>query len=353
MTTMEPIRFGIIGAGMIARFHHKAIAANAALGARLVAVARADTSRFHETEAAFGVPCLSSDDLLARPDVDVVAICTPSGQHARQAIAAAQAGKHVLVEKPMALNLADANAMIDACARAGVQLGVVFQSRFEAPFRQAHEAIQAGDLGELTLGAVTMPYYRPQSYYHQAAWRGTWELDGGGVVMNQGIHWIDQLVWMMGDPVDVQARADTSHRDIEVEDTLVATLRFANGSLATITGTTTAAPGFAPRIEIFGTGGGIQMEGKTIVRWNLANPTQAALDRRAAKGILWASAQQLATAGAAADAKDIPVAGHIAICQDFIQSLREGRSPEVDGVEARRSLAAVLAMYRAADLIAE
>jgi len=337
---------------MIAGFHQRAIEANAALGARLVAVADVVTDRYDEIAARFGVPCTTPDDLLARQDVDVVAVCTPSGQHASQAMAAARAGKHVLVEKPMALSLADADATIEICAQAGLHLGVVFQSRFEAPFRQVHRAIQAGDLGELTLAVVTMPYYRPQSYYDQAAWRGTWELDGGGVLMNQGIHWIDQVVWLMGDPVSVQASADTLHRNIEVEDTLAATLRFANGSLATIAGTTTAAPGCAQRIEVYGTAGGIQIEGKTIVRWDLADPQPEALARRAAEDIPWASAEGPAKAGAAADPRAIPATGHIAVYQDYIQSLGEDRPPTIDGVQGRRSLAAVLAIYRAAGLVA-
>ncbi|RMF89527.1 MAG: gfo/Idh/MocA family oxidoreductase, partial [Nitrospinota bacterium] len=233
----ETIGFAILGTGMVARYHQQAIAANAERGARLIAVGHYDASRFAEIGARFGVPCLALEDLLKHPEVDVICICTPSGQHAAQAMAAARAGKHVLVEKPMAVTLSEAEEMITTCASTGVRLGVVLQRRAEPLFQRIKTAIQQGALGTLTLGCVTIPYFRPQAYYDQADWRGTWALDGGGVLMNQGIHLVDLLLWYMGDPVQVQASADTLQRDIAVEDTLVATLRFASGALATITAT--------------------------------------------------------------------------------------------------------------------
>ena len=335
----ETIGFAILGTGMVADYHRQAIAANAELGARLVAVSHYNPARFAEIGAKFGVPCLSQADMLAHPAVDVLCICTPSGQHPAQATAAAQAGKHVLVEKPMALSLADADAMIAACDRAGVNLGVVLQRRAEPLFRRVYDAIQAGDLGDLTLGVVTVPYYRPQAYYDQAEWRGTWALDGG-VLMNQGIHLVDLLVWYMGDPVEVQAHADTLHRDIEVEDTLAATLRFANRAVATVTATTTAAPGFPHRIEIYGTGGGVQIEGEAVGRWELADPAKGTVEPPQ----VGAPAQ----AGAGSDPRGIAPTGHVAIFRDFIVALHENRAPQVDGAEGRRSLATVLAVYRAA-----
>jgi predicted dehydrogenase len=282
---------------------------------------------------------------LAHPGIDVVCICTPSGEHAAHTIAAARAGKHVLVEKPMALNLADADAMIAACKNAGVKLGVVLQRRAEPLFRRVYDAIAAGDLGELTLGMVTIPYHRPQAYFDQADWRGTWGMDGGGILMNQGIHLVDLLVWYMGDPVEVLACADTLHRDIEVEDTLAATLRLANGAVATITATTTAAPGFPHRVEVYGTKGGIQVEGEAAVRWRLVEPSAAIVQP--------AETDTSIAAGAGSDPKGIAPTGHIAILRDFIHSLHQNRAPMVDGAEGRRSLAAVLAIYQAAGLISD
>jgi predicted dehydrogenase len=201
LSTVDSIGFAILGTGMVADYHRQAIQANAHLGARLIAVSHYDPLQFAAISHRFGVPCRTYETILADPAVHVICLCTPSGQHAAQAVAAAIAGKHVLVEKPLALTTADAQAVIDQCERASVRLGVVLQRRAETHFQQIHQAIQMGDLGELTLGVVTIPYHRPQSYYEQADWRGTWSLDGGGVLMNQGIHLVDLLVWFMGDPV--------------------------------------------------------------------------------------------------------------------------------------------------------
>ncbi len=340
---MQPLNFAILGTGMVAAYHRQAIEANADLGARLTAVGHYDPARFGEISRTFGVPCLSEAELLARPDVDVVCICTPSGQHAEQAVAAAEAGKHVLVEKPMALTLADADRMMAACTEANVRLGVVFQRRAEPLFQTIHAALRAGDLGELTLGVVTMPYVRPQSYYDSAAWRGTWALDGGGVLMNQGIHLVDLLLWYLGDPVEVQASAATLHRRVEVEDTLAATLRFENGSLATITATTTAAPGFPHRLELYGTHGGIQVEGEHVGRWTLVDAAQAQVQP--------VRPTPPEGAGSGGDPRGIAPTGHIAITRNFIEAIRNDAPLLVDGAEGRRSLAAVLAIYQAAGLL--
>jgi UDP-N-acetyl-2-amino-2-deoxyglucuronate dehydrogenase len=341
MTRYPKIGFAILGAGMIAEYHARAIAANAESGARLVAVGHYDVPRFAEIERRFGVPCQAEHELLSNPQVDVLCICTPSGQHAKQTIAAAQAGKHVLVEKPIATRLEDADAMIAACQQNRVTLGVAFQSRTKPVFQRIHAAIRAGELGELTLGLVNLPYYRAQSYYDQADWRGTWALDGGGVLMNQGIHQIDLLVWYMGDPVSVTAHALTLQRQIEVEDTLCASLRFGNGALAAINATTTAVPGFPPRLEIYGTRGGIQVEEDTDMRWwsqnapNVSNSTSA----------------QPSSAGAGGDPRGISIAGHAALVSDFVHALREERPPLVDGVEGRRSLSIVTSIYQSAGRI--
>ncbi len=335
---------------MVADYHRQAIAANAPLGARLVAVGHHAPAQFAAISQRFGVPCRTYEDLLADTAVHVICLCTPSGQHAAQAIAAAQAGKHVLVEKPMALTMADAQAMITHCEQASVKLGIVLQRRAESLFQQISQAIQAGDLGELNLGALTIPYHRPQAYYEQAAWRGTWSLDGGGVLMNQGIHLVDLLVWFMGDPLQVQAEAATLQRDIEVEDTLVALLHFANGAKATITATTTAAPGFPHRLEIYGTKGGIQIEGETVMRWSLAPPSVPPIGGDERGGVTPQVSRKTADPGAGGDPRGIAASGHIALVRDFIAALRDNRPPLVDGREGMRSLAAVLQIYQAANL---
>ncbi|HEU4322782.1 MAG TPA: Gfo/Idh/MocA family oxidoreductase [Roseiflexaceae bacterium] len=336
---MKQIGIGILGAGMVARYHQQAVVACADQGARLVAVGHPDPARDAQITQEFGAPRLDPAQLYAHPEIDIVCICTPSGQHAAQAIAAAQAGKHVLVEKPMALSLADADAMIAAAERAGVWLGVALQRRADPALQRLHAALAAGELGRLTLGLVSIPYHRPQRYYDQAAWRGTWAQDGGGVLMNQGIHLIDLLVWLMGDPVEIQASAATLLRAVEVEDTLAATLRFAGGALATVAATTTAEPGFPHRVEIYGSGGGVQIEGEHVQRW--ATPAGTQIEARTPQD-----------AGSGGDPRGIAPVGHIRLLRDIIGAVREGHAPLVDGAEGRRSLAAVLAIYRAAGLLA-
>jgi predicted dehydrogenase len=335
----EEIRFAIAGAGMVARYHATAIERTA--GARLVAVSRSDPARAEESAAQFGVPCLTDySELLARMDVDAVCICTPSGLHAEQTIAAARAGKHVLVEKPIALTLADADAMIAACDQAGVRLGLALQRRTEPEFQLLHAAITAGELGRPVLGSVSVPYLRPQSYYDSAGWRGTWALDGGGVLMNQGIHLVDLLIWLIGDVAEVQAAAATLAHPIEVEDCVTATLRFANGALGSVVATTAAAPGFPHRVEIYGDRGGAQIEGEQVVRWES--------EAHAPKTVARASGQQPVAAGAGASPAGIGAAGHTRLLADFVAAIRDGRDPLIPGREGRRSLALVLAIYEAA-----
>ncbi len=335
------IRFGILGAGMVAEYHRQAIEHLAAEGAQLACVAYRDPRRFDEVSSRFGVPCVDEDALLTDPSVDAICICTPSGQHAAQTLAAARAGKHVLVEKPMALSLHDADRMIRTCEEAGVVLGIVYQRRHDPTFQDVRARIERGELGELTMAVLSMPYYRGQSYYDSAAWRGTWSLDGGGVLMNQGIHMVDLLLWYMGEPVDVAGRAGTVHHEVEVEDVAAASLRFPNGAVGVVAATTTAAPGFAHRLEIYGTRGGIQIEGERLMLARFADGDATPV----------VAPDVPHEAGAGGDPRGIAPIGHVRAVRDFMASIREGRSPVVDGSEGRRSLALVLDVYRAAGLV--
>jgi UDP-N-acetyl-2-amino-2-deoxyglucuronate dehydrogenase len=330
------VRFGIVGTGMIGRYHAEGIRETD--GAELVAVCRGSREGAEAAAREYGVPCETSyESLLARPDVDAVCLCTPSGMHAAQTLAAAAAGKHVLVEKPMALTMADADAMIGACRSAGVRLSVALQRRTDPTFRAVREAIEAGDLGRMVLGTASVPYVRPQSYYDSAAWRGTWALDGGGALMNQGIHLADLLVWFMGDPVEVSAGQGTLTHAIEVEDCVTASLRFANGALGALVATTAAAPGFPHRVEVYGSRGGVQMEGEDVVRWQGEAPPRVAPGPPAP-----------AAAGAGASPAGIKAAGHVRLVADLVASIRDGRPVLVPGEEGRRSLALVLAVYESA-----
>jgi predicted dehydrogenase len=326
--------FAIIGTGMVARYHAQAIAQTP--GTYLATLVASSPERAAEAQARFGAPC--THDLaaaMARPDIDVVCVCTPSGLHAEQTLAAARAGKHVLVEKPLALSLADGDAMIAAAREAGVLLAVALQRRTEPEFVAVHQAITAGAMGRMVLGSVNVPYLRPQSYYESAAWRGTWALDGGGALMNQGVHLVDLLLWFMGGVAEVQANSATLAHAIEVEDCVTATLRFTSGALGTISATTAAAPGFPHRVEVYGERGGVQIEGEGIVRWNTSDGPQ-----RAEGG--------LADAGAGASPTGISAVGHTRLVADLAEAIRSGRAPLVPGEEGRRSLATVLAVYEAA-----
>lgn len=342
------IGFGLAGTGMIARYHADAIAQTP--GVRLMAVCRSTpaagnadhAARMAEAAARFGVPCEASyEALLARGDVAVVCICTPSGLHAGQAIAAAHAGKHALVEKPMALTLADAGAMIAAFHAEDRRLGVALQRRTDPTFRAVRSAIDAGALGKLILGAITIPYYRGQHYYDSADWRGTWALDGGGALMNQGIHLLDVLVWYMGGVAEVRASMATLAHQIEVEDSLAATLRFASGALGSVVATTAAAPGFPHRVEIYGNRGGVQIEGESIARWEVDAPPPAEIATTLA-------ARRPTVAGAGVSPGGIAITGHVRLIEDMVSAIRERRSPLVSGEDGRRSLAVVQAIYEAA-----
>jgi predicted dehydrogenase len=322
---------------MVARYHAQAIAATP--GARLVAVCRRDASRCAEAAAEFGVPCEDNEQaVLARSDVDAVCVASPSGRHAAQVVAAARAGKHVLVEKPLALSLADADAMIAACRTAGVRLGVALQRRTEPCYQALRAAIEAGELGRLVLGTTTVPYFRAQAYYDSADWRGTRSLDGGGALMNQGIHLADLLLWMMGDAEEVCAYAATLARSVEVEDCLSASVRFRSGALGSVLATTAASPGFPHRVEVYGTAGGVQIEGERVVQWATGIqtlPTEA-------------TPQPPAAAGAGSSPTGIGATAHTRILADFVAAIREARPPMITGEEARRSLAFVLAIYESA-----
>jgi predicted dehydrogenase len=334
----DDIRFGIAGAGLAASFLAGAIAR--VPGARLTAVCRTDATRAAETAARFGVPCETSlESLLARDDVDAVGICTPSGLHAPQAIAAARAGKHVLVDKPMALSLAGADETIATCRQAGVLLSVMFQRRANPALAHLHAAIAQGALGRLVLGSVSVPYLRTQAYYASAPWRTTRELDGGGALINQGIHLVDLLLWLMGDVARVRAEAATLVRAIPVEDCLAATLVFRNGALGAITATTATSPGFPHRVEVYGAEGGVQIEGEDIVRWETrAGPQPGTRPESSGPS----------AAGAGASAAGISLDNHTGLVADLVDAIRGQRAPLVPGEEGRRALALVLAAYESA-----
>ena len=340
-----PFRFGLIGAGGIAATHADALAASEV--AELVAVAAGRQAG--EFAARHGCDHeLEPEALLARSDLDGVILCTPSGARLELALAAAERGKHVLVEKPLEVTVARSRTMIEACAAAGVTLGVIFQSRFAPGVAAAAAAVRAGALGTPVLGEIQVAWYRPPSYYASGAWRGTHALDGGGALMNQGIHAVDQLLWLMGDATFVAARSTRRlHTEIEVEDLITAQLTFASGALGTLSASTACAPGWARRTEACGTAGSIRLVDDTIERWDLPNMP----DPREAQQDGGHVAAPDRDAGPPAGTSSPTVAGsalHQAQIDDFVQAVRTGRAPRVDGREGLRSVALVEAAYRSA-----
>ena len=263
--------FGVVGCGMIAGFHAKAI--EQLEGATLVACYDAVAAAAESYGEANGCAVYTDlEKMLADPAVTVVTICTPSGAHMEPAVAAAQHGKHVIVEKPLEVTLARCDAIIDAAAANNVTLATILPERFHESSTALKQAVDDGRFGTLSLGGSYVKWYRDQAYYDSGAWRGTWAMDGGGALMNQAIHSVDMLTWVMG-PVAEVAGATTAtlaHERVEVEDAVVATLRFANGALGAVEASTAAFPGAMKRLEICGSTGSAVVEEQTVSAWSFA-----------------------------------------------------------------------------------
>jgi UDP-N-acetyl-2-amino-2-deoxyglucuronate dehydrogenase len=335
--------FGIIGCGMISRFHARAI--HDLRGARVVGCFDAVPAAADKLAAELG--CRAHHDLdamLADPEVHVVTIGTPSGAHLEPAVAAAQAGKHVIVEKPLEITLARCDRIIQACEAAGVTLGTIFPSRFHESARLLKQAVEQGRFGRLTIGDAYVKWYRTQAYYDSGAWRGTWRLDGGGALMNQAIHSVDLLTWLMGPVVEITAHtAMLSHQRIEVEDVAMATLRFANGALGVIEATTAAYPGALKRIEIHGSEGSAVLQEEDLTVWEFAK--QSPRD----KAVLERLAGRTKTGGGAADPAAIGHHGHTLMFKNVVQAIQRGTPPLIDGPQGRRSVEIILGIYMAAE----
>ena len=337
-------RFGIIGCGMIAAFHAKAIQAT---GGTLVACCDTRAEAADKLAGQYR-DCKPYHDLkkfLADKNIDIVTVGTPSGAHLEPALAAAEAGKHVIVEKPLEITLERCHKIIAACEKNKVQLATIFPSRFHDSSLILKSAIESGRFGRLTLGDAIVKWYRTQEYYDSGAWRGTWELDGGGALMNQAIHTVDLLTWLMGPVVEITAHtALLAHERIEVEDTAVATLKFANGALGTIVGTTAAFPGYLKRIEVSGSKGSAILEEEDIIRWDFAEtvPSDTAVRE--------AMAKRKSGGGGAADPAAINFSGHAKLFANVVAAIDGKEKLVVDGPEGCRSVEIILAIYQSAKM---
>jgi predicted dehydrogenase len=333
--------FGIIGAGIISHVHAHAL--SEIPEATLVGIQGSNPEKVAAFAMRHGCKAFTTiDEMLAHPDIDVVCICTPSGAHLEPALMAIRAGKHCLIEKPLEITLERCDAIIEAATKAGVQVGVIFPSRFYESASQLKKTLETGRFGDVVLGDAYVKWHRTAAYYKSAAWRGTWKLDGGGALMNQGIHSVDLLQWYMGPVESVQAFvANRKHQSIEVEDTVVASIRFESGALGTIEASTAIWPGSLKQIEILGTEGSAVLQESHLSRWDFMHPLPADLEMLGAAGS--------SSHGGVSNPADISHMGHLYQIKDLIKAVQEGGLPEIDGNEGRKSVEIVLAIYQSAN----
>ncbi len=329
------IHAGLIGAGNISESHARAV--RAIPGAEVVAVYGANAQRVDRLCREHGGAAYHDfQAFLAHRPMEMVVIGSPSGVHAEQGIAAARQGLHVLTEKPIDTSVERSDALISACEQAGVKLGVIFQDRFKPDLRRLKQLIAEGLIGKPLLVDARVKWYRPPEYYSQSRWRGTRALDGGGALINQGVHTVDLLLWLLGDVVKVQARTAAMLHQIETEDTALALLEFSSGALGQLQATTAAYPGYPRRVEITGSEGTIILEQDRIVAINLRTPYQGPISSEVAD-------QNPSTSSPVVS----DIRGHQSAIEDFILAIEKGTAPMCDGREGRKSLALVEAIYKA------
>jgi predicted dehydrogenase len=330
----QTIRVGLLGCGRIAARHAELLGRAHIAGARLSAVCDIDPARLRGFAERYSVPGYRSlEEMLTAGDIDVITVLTPSGRHADDAIAALHAGCHVVVEKPMALTLEDADRMISAADRSGRRLFVVKQNRFNVPVVKARQALDEGRFGQLVLGTVRVRWCRDQRYYDQDAWRGTWAHDGG-VIANQASHHVDMLSWFMGPVETVHARGLRALVDIEAEDTAVATLRFRSGALGVVEATSATRPkDLEGSLSVLGSGGTVEIGGfavNEIRHWKFVEARDE-------------DAQVLSRFSV--NPPNVYGFGHQAYYEHVMQVLRGQARALVDGREGRNSLELVAAIY--------
>lgn len=335
---MHPLRFAIVGAGNIGKLHAHAV--NAIDDACVTVVCDRNAVAGQALARAHGAVWVADyRHAVERQDVDVVCVCTPSGAHAEIAEAAAHAGKHLAVEKPIDITLERADRIIRAAHQASVKMACIFPTRFRQGPWAARKAIAEGRLGRLTLADAYVKWYRSQEYY-AGTWRGTWALDGGGALINQSIHSIDLLQWLAG-PVDtVFGHTAVLAHDIETEDTASAVLRFRNGALGVIQGSTACWPGERTRVELHGDRGTIVLQEGCITAWKLAD---ASPDEEARMLAL-----EAAQGSGAADPLGITYELHRRQLAELIAAIRNGRPLSIAGAEGRKALEIILAIYQSA-----
>jgi predicted dehydrogenase len=330
------VRVGLIGAGNISETHARAL--RAIRDVEISAVYAPTRGHAERLAAQYGgVACETLEQLVDRRPLDMVVVGSPSGLHAEHGIAAARRGLHVLVEKPIDITAARADALIDETARAGVTLGVIFQDRLKPDVQRLKALVEAGRLGAPILANARVKWYRPPSYYEGSRWRGTQALDGGGALMNQGVHTVDLLLWLFGPVRRVFAKTAARLHAIEVEDTAVAVLEFASGALGTLEAATSAYPGYSRRLELTGSNGTLILDGDDLIGIDLQDAGAGERPTRPA-GV---------TASAASPVVADPTP-HVRVFEDFIGAVARRAAPSCDGPSGRQSVTLIEAIYRSA-----
>ena len=328
------MHIGLVGGGNISDTHARAAAAIP--GTSIAAVYGSNPDKSAALASRYSATAYARlEPFLAHRPMDFVAIGSPSGVHAEQAIAAVRRGLHVLVEKPLDITIERIDALVAAAEHEGMTVGVFFQDRLKPAMQQLKTAIVSGALGRPVLASGRVKWYRPPEYYSQSRWRGTWPLEGGGALMNQGIHTVDLLLWLFGPVAQVRAATATRLHEIEVEDTAVAILEFESGALGVIEAATSIYPGYGRRIEVTGTEGTMIVEDDRLVRIDLRSSTRRATEAPA-------------TVESAASPVVSDASAHQRVIEDFIRAIQTGSPPACDAREGRRSVAVVQAIYEAA-----
>lgn len=345
------IRFGIVGCGVIHGTHCDAI--GQIEGAEVAAVCDVVKERAKAAGEKYGARHFSSLSRML-PHVDAVSVCVPSGLHARFGVQAARAGKHVVCEKPIDVSFRSAKSLVDACRENKVTLTVISQHRFAKDIQAVRNAALTGELGILLMGDAYVKWYRTQAYYDSGAWRGTWKLDGGGCLMNQGVHYVDMIQWIMGGVKSVQAVTRTAAHDIEVEDLAYALLEYKNGAVGLIHGSTSSYPGFAERLEVHGKHGSAIIEGDRLKYFKVdpdaqkdPSPYGGGVTKQPTPSI-HVHEDKEGEDTAAADPSALWTEQHRLQIEDFVKAVRDKRDPLITGEMALEPQKVILAIYKSA-----
>ncbi|MBS3787854.1 MAG: Gfo/Idh/MocA family oxidoreductase [Candidatus Bipolaricaulota bacterium] len=326
---------GLVGTGAAAELHASAL--DKVTGATLEAVCSRTKKNGAEFAKKWNIDYFSDfKKLISLEKIDFISICTPTGTHSQFAIPAAEAGKNLVIEKPLETTPERCDKILNAAEKHGIQLSVIFQNRFKSPVKRIKGAVEEGNLGQLVIGKAEINWYRSEDYYSNN-WKGTKKYDGGGALINQGIHTIDLLQWMLGKVVKVNGNVKILKHEIEGEDAGVATLEFAHGGLGIVTGSTAVYPGLEEHLGLYGTQGSIELKGNKITTWE----TSAKDTGRKPEG----ESSEAGTSGASA-ATDVDSKNHQTQWREILDRTEKGGKPPVSGREARKSVEIINAIYK-------